>query len=681
MNELYGYSAFLAHRRLANGKLEEVLAAVKTALDGGERGQLLVFDNETGKQVDFDLRGSLEEVLERIRPAAPKPGPGRPRLGVKSAEVTLLPRHWEWLERNSTNASGSLRRLVDAAMKEAGGKNVRRERIDAASRFLWSIAGDLPGFEEATRALYASKWRELWRLAAAWPEGLLAQLEWMLEKVFDIDEREMSFHGRRIEALGPARDREAVDSTLPPWQWTAGDLVATIRRGRLSAGEIVESQLERIASINPGLNALTRVFAKEARKLASEIDKRLARGEEVGPLAGLPFTVKGNIDVAGFATDHGVPALRDAIPPIDAPLVARLREAGAIPLAHSNLPDLSLRFHTRSSLHGPTLNPWDPADSPGGSSGGEGVALATGMSPLGLGNDAGGSVRIPATLGGLCSLKPSYGRYPSDRSVGQRDLTLASQLIPVEGLLARSVADLHLVHQILAYPDPRDPRVGAAPALIEKEEGPMRVALLLDPCGEVCDPKVKAGLLTAAEALRGAGYEVVEERGPGLDAAVESYGGMIMTEFGESRELLSRLVGDDGRRYLELAAAYRKPVDLGAYLALTARRQGLQRDWARFLENYPLVLGPVLTRARIPVDFDIVGPREHAEVTRSMCLCSATSFLGLPAVSVPVGIANGHPLGAQLVGAYQREDRCLSAAWAIERALGTFTPLLAPAMP
>src|SRR5262245_794168 len=164
---------------------------------------------------------------------------------------------------------------------------------------------------------------------------------------------------------------------------SASELAGKIARGETSAVEVIENHLESIAAVNAKVNAIVNGLEDSALEAAKEVDRRLAAGEILGGLAGVPFTIKENMDVAGLATTNGVVAMRGAVATSDAPIVRRLRDVDAIPLARTNLPDLSLRFHTRSQLCGHTVNPWDPTRTPGGSSGGEGTAVATGMSPLG----------------------------------------------------------------------------------------------------------------------------------------------------------------------------------------------------------------------------------------------------------------------------------------------------------
>src|SRR6202012_5475618 len=195
----------------------------------------------------------------------------------------------------------------------------------------------------------------------------------------------------------------------------------------------------------------------EARKEAAAADRKLAAGDKIGPLPGVPFTVKENIDMAGLPTTWGVPALAQAITPADAPVVERMRAAGAIPIGRTNLPDMALRIHTVSSLHGLTRNPWHPNRTAGGSSGGEASALASGISPIGLGNDIGGSLRNPANACGIASIRPSFGRVPDAGYVPMQEHLLSVQLMNVQGPMARRVADVRLGLRILMGSHPRDP--------------------------------------------------------------------------------------------------------------------------------------------------------------------------------------------------------------------------------
>lgn len=237
------------------------------------------------------------------------------------------------------------------------------------------------------------------------------------------------------------------------WRKSAHELARLIRDREVSSREVVSSHLARIEAVNPAVNAITVVLADSALRAADEADSKPA----AGPLHGVPFTIKENIDCVGSATTQGLAAMVDAMPAVDAPVVAGMKAAGAIPLARTNLPEMGLRITTDNPLRGRTLNPWGPAHTAGGSSGGEGAALATGMSPIGLGNDIGGSLRNPAYCCGITSLKPTTGRIPHASCLPPEDFYLAAQLMCVEGPMARHVEDLRLALAVLAGRDPRDP--------------------------------------------------------------------------------------------------------------------------------------------------------------------------------------------------------------------------------
>ncbi len=292
------------------------------------------------------------------------------------------------------------------------------------------------------------------------------------------------------------------------WQLSAAEQAERIAKRELSSVEVVNAHLARIDAVNPALNAIVKVLGDEARAEAVSADRKLAAGEKVGPLHGVPFTVKENIDMAGLPTTWGVPALAQAVTPMDAPVVERMRAAGAIPIGRTNLPDMALRIHTNSSLHGLTRNPWHPGRTAGGSSGGEASALASGMSPIGLGNDIGGSLRNPANACGIASIRPSAGRVPDAGFVPTQEHLLAVQLMNVQGPMARRVADVRLGLRVLMGAHPRDPWSIDAPFEGPAVARPLRVAVVAEPPGGSTNPVVAATVRRAAKALADAGYVV-----------------------------------------------------------------------------------------------------------------------------------------------------------------------------
>ncbi|MFJ3925269.1 amidase [Streptomyces sp. NPDC090022] len=462
------------------------------------------------------------------------------------------------------------------------------------------------------------------------------------------------------------------------WRMPAAAQAEAVRRADVSAAELVDSHLERIAEVNPRVNAVTQLLAERAREAAARTDRRRAAGEELGPLAGVPFTVKESTPVEGVPTTYGVPRFRDLVAPADAPPVARLRAAGAIPIGHSNLPTLILAgMHTRSELYGDTANPWDRGRTPGGSSGGDAVAVATGMAALGLGNDSGGSVRIPAQFCGVAGLKPSAGRFPADhRVLGPDDPGPASQMLVTDGPLARTVGDLRLAYEVLAGTDPRDPRAVPVPAYGPPLPGPVKVAVVTDPGGHGVHPTVAAAVATAAAALRDAGYDVREVADvPRLDEALDAYHRITMTEFAPAWPAVRTLLGDGGDRYIAMAMERTPPVSAAELMQLMGTWLNIRRSWAEFLDDHPLLLGPVFTEPPVEPGLESRDREGRDRVGSGMRLCTATSFVGVPGVAVPTGVADGLPVGVQIVGRAFREDLCLAAAQTVEDRLGVLTPV------
>jgi amidase len=462
------------------------------------------------------------------------------------------------------------------------------------------------------------------------------------------------------------------------WQLSATELTHRIARRDLSSAEVVDAHLARIDAVNPTLNAVVRVLADEARAAAASADRKLAAGETVGPLHGVPFTVKENIDMAGLPTTWGVPALAEAVVPADAPVVERMRAAGAIPIGRTNLPDMALRLHTSSSLHGLTRNPWHPGHTAGGSSGGEAAALASGMTPIGLGNDIGGSLRNPANACGIASIRPSAGRVPDAGYVPAEDRLLAVQLMNVQGPMARRVADVRLALRILIGAHPRDPWSIDAPFDGPSLARPIRVAVLPEPPGGSTDPKVAATVRRAAQALADAGYVVEEVCPPRYEDAVSCWARLIMGDFNSVLAMLSPMMGADAIAFVDNFNKDVPPLaDTAAWSHLMVERDGIARAWSTFMADRPLLLSPTWTQLPFEHGFDSATAAGTAATKELMRPVVPANLLGLPSACVPAGRdeATGLPIGVLITGRRLREDLCLEAAEAIETRLGLATPI------
>lgn len=459
----------------------------------------------------------------------------------------------------------------------------------------------------------------------------------------------------------------------PLWQLSATELARAIRSGQVSSVEVIRAHLQRIEKVNPAVNAVTVVLSNRALAQGRAADRALAAGEDLPALHGVPFTVKENIDLVGAPTTAGVAALSGAYPSRDAPAVEHLRAAGAIPLARTNCPSYAVRWHTDSELWGATVNPWDRSRTPGASSGGEAVALATGMSPLGLGSDGLGSLRWPAQCCGVSALKPTLGRVPHASTIEPVDTPIGIQLSAVPGPLARRVSDLWAAFAATAGPCWRDPWSVPAPLRGPEPAHPIRVALVPEPGGSGVAPQVRRGLLTAAQALQDAGYVVDEGEPPSIDVAATVLLDMLNTPDIRAGWLeYAPSMPPETQRFL--AEFYRVAGDADPVRSAQAfaARQGLLRAWSMFQETYPVILAPV--SADIPF---IVGTDldDVAGTIQDLRVTLAVNAMGLPAVALPVGVDQGLPRGVQLIGPRYREDICLDAAAAIEARLGVLTPI------
>jgi amidase len=464
-------------------------------------------------------------------------------------------------------------------------------------------------------------------------------------------------------------------TTTDLWRMSATELALAIRSRQVSSREVIRAHLRRIEAVNPAINAVTVVLADRALDAAKAADRAIGADEELPPLHGVPFTVKENIDLVGTPTTWGARALADSYPRRDAPAVERLRAAGAIPIGHTNCPTFAVRWHTESELWGATVNPWDRSRTPGASSGGEAAALATGMTPLGLGNDTLGSLRWPAQCCGISTLKPTLGRIPSATSIEPVDWPLGKQLAGVEGPLARRIADLRAAFAVLAGPTWRDPWTVPAPLCGPDPLRPIRVALVLDPAGLGTARQVQDGLRRAAEALDDAGYAVDEIEPPAIAMAAKTLLDMLNPPGvrPEDAESMFPAAPADTRRFLAAffaVAGEPDPTTVRTYMT----RQSLLRAWGEFQETRPLIVAPGY--ADIPFDAGIdLADGQVAETIRGMRMALAVNALGLPAVALPVGIGGGLPQSVQVIGPRYREDLCLDAAAAIEDRVGIITPI------
>ena len=464
-------------------------------------------------------------------------------------------------------------------------------------------------------------------------------------------------------------------TTTDLWRMSALELAEAIRSRQISSQEVIEAHLRRIQAVNPSVNAVTVMLAEQALEAAKAADRAVAAGGDLPPFHGVPFTIKGNIDLAGTPTTQGLKALSGAYPRLDAPVVERLKAAGAIPIGRTNLATFAVRWHCESELWGATVNPWDRSRTPGASSGGEAVALATGMSPLGLGNDGLGSLRWPAQCCGVSALKPTLGRIPDATTAGPADVVIGVQLTAVQGPLARRVADLRAAFEVLAGPTWRDPWSVPAPLRGPAPPKPVRAALVVDPAGHGTAKQVQEGVRKAARALDDAGYAVDEVEPPSIDVAAKTLLGMLNTpDIRAGWQMMSPLMPADTKRFISAFYEVAGDPDPVRTVQSFVIRHALLRAWGEFQETHPLIVAPIYTDVPFAAGTDLDDGRV-AETIRGMRMTIAVNALGLPALALPVSIGDGLPQSVQVIGPRYREDLCLDAAAALEDRVGIITPI------
>lgn len=453
------------------------------------------------------------------------------------------------------------------------------------------------------------------------------------------------------------------------WRLSAVELASRIRNREVSAVEAAQSALERLNAVNPALNAVVDHRPDEVMARAAVVDAQLARGEDPGVLAGVPVTVKVNVDQAGYATTNGVKLQKDLIAAANSPVVDNLLRAGAVILGRTNTPAFSLRWFTGNALHGDTRNPRNAALTPGGSSGGAASAVAAGIGHLAHGTDIAGSIRYPAYACGVHGLRPSLGRVAA-YNAALPERSIGGQLTAVSGPLGRTIADVRVGLAVLAAPDPRDP--WWVPAPLVGPDVPRRAALCVNPDGMDTEPAVVKALQEAARRLTEAGWTVdTLDAVPPMQEAADLQVRMWMADGYDAMLAAAEKEGDQGalvalRGQRDKAAE----ANLNNFSAVLTRRATLTRMWEMFLADYPILLLPVSAELPFPDKLDLQGDAAYARVWRAQMTQIGVPFMGLPGLSVAMGQAMSSvgqsPVGVQIVAGRYREDLCLAAGEIIE---------------
>lgn len=453
---------------------------------------------------------------------------------------------------------------------------------------------------------------------------------------------------------------------MDTWRLPATEIASLIRDKKISATTIARQALDRVEDVNGTINAIVECRPDDMLAAAAQLDKRINAGEDVGPLGGVPVTVKVITDQTGYATTNGTLLQKDFIATQNSPVVDHIFNAGALMLGRSNTPAFSYRWFTNNQIHGATLNPHDHSLTPGGSSGGAAAAVASGMGPIALGTDIAGSVRYPAYACGVHGLRPTSGRVPAYNTT-TAERPIGGQLMATTGPLARTVADLRLALEVMSAPSPRDPFWTPAP--LQGPKTPKKAAVCFRPDGLDTAPEIIEHLKIAADKLGQAGWDIHElDALPPLRDAVPVH--------------VTLWLGDNYERQLEAAeregdlgalTVLRGQAEIGQAMALNSLSDALvlratfMRQWRTFLTDYPVVLMPVSAELPFDNDLDLQGDAAYQRVWEAQIPQIATPLMGLPGLSLSTGKIGTRPVGIQIVANHFREDLCLMAGEDIEQ--------------
>jgi Asp-tRNA(Asn)/Glu-tRNA(Gln) amidotransferase A subunit family amidase len=457
-------------------------------------------------------------------------------------------------------------------------------------------------------------------------------------------------------------------------------LSTSIRSKKISPVELVDALLERAADCEAQLNSFVHLDADGARLQALSAEAAAQRGDTLGPLHGVPITIKSSLDAAGWPCPAGSALRKEHVPREDAPLLARLKAAGAIVLGNTNTPEFQMAYESNNLLTGKTSNPWDLSRTAGGSSGGEAAAIASGCSAGGVGSDGGGSIRVPAHFCGICGLKPTPGRIPSTGHFPPGAGALS--WIGVVGPMARTIADVRTLFEVMAGPgpDPGDALSAPVPLKIEdaKQRKGLRVGLLESDALGKASPETQAAVKRAGDSLAAQGFAVEPFKLSGLDRALEVwwffFGPLIAHLFQPAIAGHEDQISPVLRDYLSFAEQ-ETPLSVDRLLDACAQRDLVRAEILRQVRDVPILLSPVCSTPAFHHGEGTWRPGAEQCYRDTMRFSQWVNLTGFPAASVPVGASpHGLPIGVQVIGRPHEEELVLAVAEQIERGRGPWQP-------
>lgn len=457
---------------------------------------------------------------------------------------------------------------------------------------------------------------------------------------------------------------------MEPFELDATSAAQLIARGEMSALECLDSHIGRIDGLNTRLNAIVRRTDDDARRQAAEVDA----GHLTGPLAGAVMTTKINTDHVPYPSDNGIKALAGHQPIETHPCISGLSQDGLVMVGRTNSPAFAMRFHTSNDLHGETLNPFDKATSCGGSSGGAGVAVATGMCQIAQGNDIAGSIRWPATLNGVIGLRPTIGRIPGGGTNPAVARGWGAANMSTNGPLARTMADIRSAYLAMSRQNWNDPNWMPVGNEFTLEQQPVKVGLITSDGGHL-DSHVIDAVKRVGAALDDAGYVVDEVSLPLTDVYFTLWERLGAFDLAFGLAPMLKDIDDSGLNaaITDWMTTLPEPTPQ-TFMSALLDRDFVMRAWTRFLADYPIIVSPLMSLPAVARGYDVAHPGAMAELIRIGRWGINLSAVAMPALAFPTGRVSGVPIGVQIFSRAWREDLLLDAGDALEDRFGVVTP-------
>lgn len=461
--------------------------------------------------------------------------------------------------------------------------------------------------------------------------------------------------------------------------WSVAETAQHLRSGDVNVEEVTQAQLDRIAAVNPSINAIT-TPVDEALDVARALDKK-GYPDDAGPLWGVPVTTKINIDQTGYANSNGILSKAGAISDADSPIVSNLKQGGAVIVGRTSTPEFSMRWFTSNPIHGITRNPWDDTLTPGGSSGAAAAAVVSGIGAVGHGNDLGGSLRHPAYCCGVATIRPSMGRIPAmnpTQSTAGIERGPFTQMMAVQGPIARSITDVRAGLNVMAAQDLRDPLWVHPPASKRDANRELTVGYAINPFKGSLDPAVEKAMELAISGLRDSGAKLREIVPPSSADLPDLWGTLLFTEADAMmRSAIESHGSDEMWAYYQKFADIFETTDTLGLMQAMQRRIVAQRAWAQMFTEVDVLLLPTSLSRPFRNDQDFNEPQSLDQIAAAQSPLLAINVLGLPSAALPTHLDGDTPLGVQMVGPMHQDAFVLDAAERLERELGTLWQTLA----